>query len=69
MNNMGLFGFVKKDAAKSTGSSSKSVSRAWHQARSDSGVRSGRDKSHFKSAPSWASKKTGSGVSFFRKGK
>jgi len=64
---MGLFSFGKKDAAKSTGSSTKGVSRAWHQARSDSGARSGRDKSSFKSSPGWAPKSTSSGIRFTKR--
>lgn len=64
---MGLFSFGKKDAAKETGSSTKSVSRAWHQARDDSGARSGGDKSHFKSSPGWAPKATKSGIPFTKR--
>lgn len=65
---MGIFGFGKKDAAKSTGSSTRSVSRAWHQARDDSGVRSGGgDRSSFKSSPGWAPKSTRSGIPFTKR--
>jgi len=64
---MGLFGFGKKDAAKATGSSTKGVSRAWHKARDDSGVRSGGDKGLFRSSPSWAPKSTKSGIPFTKR--
>jgi len=47
-------GYGKTDAAKDTGSSSSKVSEAWHQARDDSGVRSGSDKGNFDKAPDWA---------------
>jgi hypothetical protein len=64
---LGLFGFGKKDAAKETGDSTKGVSRAWHKARDDSGARSGGDRSHFRSSPSWAPKKTSSGIPFTKR--
>jgi len=65
---MGLFDFGKKDAARSTESSSKSVSRAWHQARTDSGVRTKKgDSGHFRSSPSWAPKTTPSGIPFTKR--
>jgi len=62
-------GYDKSDAAKDTGSSTSQVSASWHQARDDSGARTGGDKEHFKSAPSWAKDKTDSGTSLFPKGK
>lgn len=52
-----------------TGDSSSKVSSAHHDARDDSGVRSGRDKEHFDKAPGWAEGKTESGISLFGKGK
>lgn len=58
-------GYDKGDAAKDTESSISEVSAAHHEARSDSGVREGKDSEHFKEAPSWADKSTPSGISFF----
>lgn len=59
-------GYSKGDAARDTGTSTGKTSEAWHQARDDSGVRSGRDVDSFKSAPSWArDAKTDSGISLF----
>lgn len=46
-----------------TGDSSSKVSSAHHDARSDSGVREGKDTEHFQSAPSWAPTHTESGIS------
>ena len=64
----GFFNFGKKDAAKATGSSSKSVSRAWHQARTDSGVRTKRGNGgNFRSSPGWAPKTTKSGTPFTKR--
>jgi len=64
-------GYDKGDAARDTGDSSSKVSEAHHDARSDSGVREGKDTDHFKSAPSWSEgrDKTDSGFSLFPKGK
>lgn len=64
---MGLFDWGKKDTAKETCSSTKSVSRAWHAARDHSGVRSGGDKAHFSKSPSWAPKATRSGIPFTKR--
>jgi hypothetical protein len=61
-------GYDKTDAAKDTGTSSSKVSESWHQARDDSGARSGKDKGSFDKAPSWA-KDSEKGPSFFPKGK
>ena len=60
---MGKYG--KKDAGKDTGSSSKDVSKAWHDARDDSGAREGGDKDHFESPPDWADESTDSGIPLF----
>lgn len=62
---MGFLKFV----ASLTGTSTSKASHASHDARSHSGARSGRDRSSFKSAPSWADKGTKSGISFFPKKK
>lgn len=59
--------YTKQDAARDTKSSVKEVSRAHHQARDDSGARSGQDSKQFKSPPAWADKKTSSGISLFPK--
>ena len=61
-------GYDKSDAAKDTDSSTSGVSGAWHQARDDSGARSGGDKGSFDKAPSWA-KDNSKGPSLFPKGK
>ena len=61
--------YTKTDAAKDTGSSTKEVAAAHHEARTDSGARSGKDAAQFKSAPSWAEKTTSSGTPLFPKGK
>lgn len=62
---MGFLKFV----ASLTGTSSSKAAHAGHDMRSHSGARSGRDRSSFRSAPSWASKGTKSGIPFFPKGK
>lgn len=63
--------YDKTDAAKETGSSTSKVSESWHDARTDSGARSGSDKEHFKEAPSWSkgNDRTESGIPYFPKGK
>jgi|GEM_PF-3385805 len=50
--------FKDKDAAKESGSSSKQTAEAHHDARTDSGVRDGKDTDNFKSAPDWAKGQT-----------
>jgi hypothetical protein len=64
---VGIFG--KKDAAKETGTSTSKTSKAWHQARDDSDVRSGGDSKNFESAPDWADSKLPSGQELFPPGK
>ena len=51
---------TEKDTAKETGSGGKEVSRAFHDARTDSGAREGKDT--FTPAPDWADKSTPSGI-------
>jgi hypothetical protein len=65
---VGLFNFKDKDAARVTRSSGKDVSRAWHQARTDSGVRTKKgDSGNFRSSPKWAPKSTKSGIPFTKR--
>lgn len=55
--------YTDKDAAKDTGSSGKDTAAAHHDARTDSGARSGKDSGNFKSSPDWAKDaKTESGI-------
>lgn len=61
-------GYDKSDAAGDTDTSTGKVSESWHQARDDSGVRSGGDKGSFDKAPDWA-KDNEKGPSLFPKGK
>lgn len=58
--------YTDKDAAKDTGASGKETAEAFHDARTASGAREGKDKESFKSAPDWADKSSGH---FFPKGK
>ncbi len=66
---MTLSKYTDKDATRDTGASGKETAEAFHNARTDSGAREGKDKESFKSAPDWAEKETKSGVSHFPKGK
>lgn len=50
--------YTKSDAAKDTGASGKETAAAHHDARTDSGVRSGGDKEQFESSPDWAKGQT-----------
>lgn len=61
--------YTDKDAAKDTGASGKETAEAFHDARTHSGAREGKDKESFKSAPDWAKRETESGISHFPKGK
>lgn len=62
-------GWFKDFVKEVTGSSGKEVAEAHHQARDDSGVRSGDDKSHFDKAPDWAEPRGSSEVDYFPDGK
>ena len=46
--------YTNKDAAKDTGSSGKDTAAAHNDARTDSGVRDGKDTESLKSSPDWA---------------
>lgn len=61
--------YTEKDAGKDTGASNKDVAAAHHQARDDSGARSGNDAKEFDKAPNWADPTTESGTSLFPKDK
>ena len=55
--------YKDSDAAKDTGASGKQTAEAHHDARTDSGVRDGKDTESLKSAPDWAKDaKTESGI-------
>lgn len=64
-----LSGYSKKDAARDTNSGSRETSRAHHDARTDSGVREGKDSGNFETAPDWAESKGSSGVDRFPDGR
>lgn len=58
--------YTKKDEAERSGQSVKDVSKAWHGARDNSGVRDGgKDKEHFEKAPSSGPQTTDSGIPLY----